>query len=141
MKSIRSFRRYDTIDLKAKYLVKEEKNGWEECTINKVSRKGIGIVFHTDEAINVSSTLYLKIFTSKELECFAVKGILKWIEKEENDFVGGIELTDSLSEGEWIQLVFFIPTPYEIEASKHRLYNPRVTRKPRHHSTARISST
>ena len=134
MNYTRTFRRFDTTNLKANYFAKEGKTSWKECTINKVSRKGIGIIFHTDEKINAGSTLDLKIFISKELEYFTVKGILKWIEERENNFIGGIELTEFLSETEWIQLIFFITTPSEIRTENIGLTTPEDTRENRHQS-------
>ena len=109
-----------------------KKISWKECTINKVSRKGIGITFHTDAKINAGSTLDLKIFVSKELEYFTVKGIVKWIKQKENDFIGGIELNEFLSETEWIQLIFFITTPSEIRTENIGFTPPEDTRENRH---------
>ena len=134
MKYTRTFRRFDTTNLKANYFVKEGEISWKECTINKVSRKGIGITLHTDEKINVGSTLDLKIFISKELEYFTVKGILKWIKQKENNFIGGIELTEFLSETEWIQLIFFITTPSEIRTENIGFATLEDTRENRHQS-------
>ena len=79
----RSFTRYD-VHMKATYFLEERNRGWEDCTITKLSRKGIGIAFHTDEKITVDSILHLKAFTSDENEYFPVTGILKWIEKDKN---------------------------------------------------------
>jgi hypothetical protein len=137
MNYTRTFRRFDTTNLKANYFAKEGKTSWKECTINKVSRKGIGIIFHTDEKINAGSTLDLKIFISKELDYFTVKGILKWIKQNENDFIGGIELTEFLSETEWIQLIFFITTPSEIRTENIGFTTPEDTRENRHQSPPR----
>ena len=134
MKYTRTFRRFDTTNLKANYLVKEGKIVWKECTINKVSRKGIGITLHTDEKITVGTTLDLKIFISKELEYFTVKGIVKWIKQKENNLIGGIELTEFLSETEWIQLIFFITTPSEIRTENIGYTTPEDTREKRHQS-------
>jgi len=89
MKHTRCFTRFDTTNLKAKYFVKEGKKSWKECTINKVSRKGIGITFHTDKELRFGSTLHLKIFISQELEYFTVTGTLKWLTKKENNFMVG----------------------------------------------------
>ena len=58
----------------------------------------MGITFHTDEKIAVDSTLHLKVFTSNEDKFFTVKGVLKWIEKDRNTFIGGIELSEILDE-------------------------------------------
>ena len=102
----RSFNRYDT-HMKATCFQEERKRGWEDCTITKLSRKGMGITFHTDEKIMVDSALHLKLFTSDE-EYFTVKGILKWIEKDRNTFIGGIELLEILDEPKWLQIIYFI---------------------------------
>jgi hypothetical protein len=134
MKYTRNFTRFDTTNLKAKYFLKEGKTRWRECTINKVSRKGIGITFHTDKELRFGSTLHLKIFISQELEYFTVKGILKWLTQKENNFIGGIELTEILSETEWIQLIFFIVNPSENHAENTGSTTPQATRKKRHPS-------
>ena len=130
----RCFTRFDTTNLKAKYFVKEGEISWKECTINKVSRKGLGITFHADEKITIGSTLHLNIFISKESACFTVKGILKWLTQRENNLVGGIELTKVLSETEWIQLIFFIATPSENRMENTGFAPLRATRKKRHPS-------
>ena len=134
MKYTRCFTRFDTTNLKAKYFVKKGKISWKECTINKVSRKGIGTTFHADEKITIGSTLHLKIFISKESEYFTVKGILKWLIQRENNLFGGIELTEVLSETEWIQLIFFIATPSENRMENTGFATPQATRKKRHPS-------
>ena len=61
----RSFTRYDA-HMKATYFLEERNMGWEDCTITKLSRKGMGITFHTEEEIPSDTTLHLKIFTSDE---------------------------------------------------------------------------
>jgi hypothetical protein len=68
----------------------------------------MGITFHTDEKIPVESTLHLRVFTTDENECLIVNGILKWIEKDRNTFIGGIELLEILDEPKWLQLIYFI---------------------------------
>lgn len=112
MKNTRSFVRFDT-HMRARYFLQEKNRGWEECTVFKISRKGMGLKFHTSEKIKVGSTLQLKIVTSKESETIVVKGVLRWIEEEKNDFVGGIELNEILDESKWITLIHFIDKPLE----------------------------
>ena len=73
-------------------LSKGEKQDWENCTIINVSREGMGIVFQTQRKIEVRSTIYLKILWSTKSKPINVKGILKWIKKEEDNFIGGIKL-------------------------------------------------
>ena len=103
----RSFSRYDT-HMKATYFLEERNRGWEDCTITKLSRKGMGVTFHTEEEIPSDATLHLKIFTSDESEYFTVKGDLRWIEKAGRTFMGGLELREILDEPKWLQLIYFI---------------------------------
>ena len=112
--------------------MKEGKIRWKECTIDKISRKGMGVTFHEKEKINIGSMLQLKIFISKKSEYFTVKGIVKWLMQRETNAAGGIELTKVLSETEWIQLIFFIVTPSENYTKNSGLITPRATRKKRH---------
>ena len=85
----RRFSRIDTL-LDARYF-RKDKRGWEKCTIIDFSHKGVGIEFHTSEEINVGSNVHLEIFVPTEFEPVCVEGKLKWIDKKENDFVGGIK--------------------------------------------------
>jgi hypothetical protein len=103
----RSFTRYDT-NMRATYFQEERNCGWEDCTITKFSRKGMGITFHRDVKIPVESTLHLRVFTTDENECLIVNGILKWVEKDRSTFIGGIELLEILDEPKWLQLIYFI---------------------------------
>ena len=118
----RSFNRYDA-HMKATYSQEERNRGWENCTITKLSRKGMGITFHTDEKIMVDSALHLKVFTSDE-EYFTVKGILKWIEKDSNTFIGGIELLEILDEPTWLQLIYFIDDSKDKKVRNIKDYTP-----------------
>ena len=119
----RSFNRYDT-HMKATYFQEERNCGWEDCTITKLSRKGMGITFHTDEKISFDSTLHLKVFTSDENEYFTVKGILTWIEKDRNTFIGGIELLEILDEPKWLQLIYFIEDSKDKKVTTIKDYAP-----------------
>ena len=112
----RCFSRYDT-HMKATYFLEERNMGWEDCTITKLSRKGMGVTFHTEEKIPPDSTIHLKVFTSNENEYFTVKGDLRWIEKAGKTFMGGLELREILDEPKWLQLIYFI----EHEKEKKRV--------------------
>jgi len=90
MEKRRRFSRIDTL-LEARYALKEGERGWGKCTIIDVSRRGMGVEFHTSEEINVGSTVYLEIFVPTEFKPVCVEGKLKWINQRKNDFVGGIE--------------------------------------------------
>jgi hypothetical protein len=119
----RSFTRYDT-HMNAIYYQEEGNCGLEDCTITKFGRKGMGITFHTDEKIPVDSILYLKVFTSDENECFTVKGILKWIKKDRNNFMGGIELLEILDETKSLQLIYFIKNLKDKKVTTLKDYPP-----------------
>ena len=116
----RSFNRFNT-HMKATYYLEERNRGWEDCTITKLSRKGMGITFHTEEQMSPESILHIKIFTSNENEYFTVKGDLRWIEKAEHNFVGGIELREILDEAKWLQLIYFIE-----HSTDKQIKNPRA---------------
>ena len=89
--------RFDT-NLKGRYFIKELGKRWGNCTVFDVSRTGMGIKFHTPETIDVGSTITIEIEVPSELEPMSVKGILRWIKPVDNEFLGGIELTEVLDE-------------------------------------------
>jgi len=84
--------------LKAQYAIKERMGQLEECTIMNVSRKGMGIKFHTDNTISPGSTIHVEIPVPSKSERMKVTGLLKWTGKEGNYIIGGIELTKELDE-------------------------------------------
>ena len=85
-------------NLNGRYCIKELGTSWEQCTIFDVSRKGMGITFHTTETIQLGSTINLEIRVPSEREPMSVKGTLKWIKQENNEYSGGIELIEVLDE-------------------------------------------
>ncbi len=85
-------------NLKGRYFIKEVAKHWGNCTIFDVSRSGIGIRFHTSEKIEVGSTIEVEIEIPSELQPMSVRGILRWIKQADNEFVGGIQLTEVLDE-------------------------------------------
>lgn len=93
----RIFIRFST-NLKARYFIKELGESWGECTVFNVSRKGMGINFHTTEKIESGSTINLKIIITSELEPMDVKGTLRWVKQVEDECICGIELTEVLDE-------------------------------------------
>ena len=89
----RNFIRFST-NLKGRYFTGKTVKNWEECTVLDASRNGMGIRFHTPEEIKIGSTINLETVVPSEIEPLNVKGTLKWIRQESNEFVGGVELTD-----------------------------------------------
>ena len=133
----RSFSRYDT-HMKATYFLEERNRGWEDCTVTKLSRKGMGLTFHTEEAIPPDSTLHLKIFTSNENEYFTVKGDLRWIEKADRTYMGGLELREILDEPKWLQLIYFIE--HEKENKVTTIKDVTKKNKSKHAPPQRVAS-
>ena len=84
--------------------VSKGRSGWIQCTVFNISRTGIGIKFHTSQKIDVGSIIYVEIFPSQESASVFAKGILRWIEKEGDDLVGGVELAQELDEEKWNML-------------------------------------
>jgi len=103
MEERRRFTRFSR-HLKAQYLLEGGKKEWGKCTVIDVSRKGMGIIFHTGERINVDTIIHLEVSVPTALESINVRGMLKWLERRETDFVGGIELTEILSDVKFAKL-------------------------------------
>jgi hypothetical protein len=103
MKTTRRFKRYPT-QREARFFLKENAGGGQECTIITVSRKGMGIIFHTDEKINVGTTIRFDVPVATSLETISVRGMLKWLDQTEVDFIGGVELTQELSDVKFSKL-------------------------------------
>ena len=89
--------------LKARYFLNEARDNWKECTIINISLKGMGIEFN--EAINVESTIHLMIIELRGSEPVTTKGKLRWLKQRENDFIGGIELAETLDEITFAMLI------------------------------------
>jgi len=87
MKERRKFPR-SALPLKAAFF---GPNGWENCTVNEVSRKGMGVLFLTPMGLNAGSIIHLKVLLPSEPKPVTVRGILKWIKNKGDFFIGGIE--------------------------------------------------
>jgi len=98
----RRFGRFVTA-LKARYFLGEMKENWKECTINKISPKGVGVEFNED--IQVGSTIHLMITFPREPKTIMLKGTLKWIEQSKNVFAGGIEFIEMLDDSTFANLI------------------------------------
>ena len=103
MRERRRFIRFET-QLRAQYISQDEEMEWEECTIISMSRKGIGIKFHSNERVYIGSAVRLKIFVPEKVKPAMVEGVLKWTEKRENEFFGGIESDEILDEMKFSKL-------------------------------------
>jgi len=65
--------------------------GWEDCVITEASRRGLSVQFYTREKINAGSIIHLRVVFPSQPHHVEIKGSLKWIEKKEEHFIGGIE--------------------------------------------------
>ena len=103
MENTRRFKRYPT-QRAARFFLKDNAGEGQACTIITVSRKGMGILFHTDEKINVGTPIRFDVPIATSFEAISVRGMLKWLDKTEADFIGGVELTRELSDVKFSKL-------------------------------------
>jgi len=61
-------------NLKAQYFQVGRKKEWGECTVIDLSRKGMGIIFHTDERINLDTIIHLEVSVPTSLEPITLRG-------------------------------------------------------------------
>jgi len=99
----RRFGRFDA-QLEAQYFIREKKGGSGKCTVIDVSRKGVGIKFSKHENINAGSNIHLEVTVPTELEPVSIKGVLKHIKQEGDDFIGNVELNEVLDEDKFGRL-------------------------------------
>jgi len=64
----------------------------------------MGILFHTDEKLSVGTTIRFDVPIATSLQVMSVRGMLKWLDKREADFIGGVELTQALSDVKFSKL-------------------------------------
>ena len=103
MENTRRFIRYP-IQREAQYFLVDGEGKKQECTIIDVCRKGMGIIFHSNEEINVGTTVCLEIPDSMLLETLNVNGELRWSKAIGGEFIGGIELASILSDVQFSEL-------------------------------------
>ena len=77
----------------------------QDCTIIDVSRKGMKIVFPEKIDLGAIICLQLPVAVPGELAAVTINAQLKWIEKRENAFIGGIELTEKLDDEQFEKLL------------------------------------
>jgi Tfp pilus assembly protein PilZ len=73
------------------YSIKGNQRLWKKCTVINFSREGTGILFFTNEAIAIGSTIHLKVDSSEKPKPISIKGTLTWIKKGTEGFIGGIK--------------------------------------------------
>ena len=103
MENTRRYERYPT-QRQARFFLKDNAGEGHKCTITTVSRKGMGIIFHTDETLHPGETIRLEVPVRTAFESISVSGMLKWVDKVDSDFIGGIELTKELNDVKFSKL-------------------------------------
>ena len=93
----RKHKRYPT-QREARYFFEGTTGDGQVCTIVNVSRKGMGIIFHTEEEMSAGTIIRVEVPPTIPPESISVRGILKWVDRMEIDMIGGIELTNELSD-------------------------------------------
>ncbi len=103
MANTRQHKRYQT-HREAHYFLHHTQERGRQCTIINVSRKGMGIIFHTDETLHPGETIRLEVPVRTAFESISVSGMVKWVDKIDSDFIGGIELTKELNDVKFSKL-------------------------------------
>ena len=82
---------------RARFTLKDEKSGWEDCTLLNLNLnlQGVGIRFHTTYDIKVNSIVIVDLSAGGE-ESLSIIGLVRWIKKGEDDLIGGIELIGNI---------------------------------------------
>lgn len=93
----RKYKRYPT-QREAHFYQEDISGSRQLCTIVNISRKGMGIIFHTDVEMNIGAAIRVEVTAPGSAETMNVKGHLRWFDKMEIDIIGGIELVGVLSE-------------------------------------------
>ena len=103
MEDMRRFERFPTQRGGQYFLIKGKGKG-QECTIIDVSRKGLGMIFHSNEEISVGTNIRLEIPDPLTLNTIDVRGELRWSKNIGGEFIGGIELSRVLSDVKFSKL-------------------------------------
>jgi predicted nucleotidyltransferase len=103
MEYTRQYARYPT-HREAYYCLYEKMAEKQECTIINISRNGMGEVFHKNDGINIGAAIRIEIPVSTTLDSISVNGMVKWVDKNESNYVGGIELSKELSDVKFSKL-------------------------------------
>ena len=97
MKYTRKYKRYPT-HREARYFLEDTTKDGQVCSIVNVSRKGMGIIFHTDEEILVGAIIRVEVPITQSSESISVRGTVRWVDRMEIDIIGGLELMNELSD-------------------------------------------
>lgn len=103
MEYTRQYARYP-IRREAFYCLQERMSEKRECTIINISRKGMGVVFHSNADIVSGMPIRIEIPVATALESITVNGMVRWVDKVETNYVGGIELNNELSDVKFSKL-------------------------------------
>ena len=88
-----------TIQKRAKFILKDEKRDWEDCTLLNLNQnfEGVGIRFHTSHDIKINSIVIIDVSVEGENQSLSIAGIVRWIKKGEDCLTGGIELIGNIN--------------------------------------------
>ena len=103
MNNTRQHKRFQT-QREAHFFLHHTQEQGRECTIINVSRKGMGIIFHTDETLHPGAIIRLEVPVTTAFDAISVSGMLKWIDRIDSDFIGGIELSKELNDVKFSKL-------------------------------------
>lgn len=87
------------IHRRATFTLKDEKRGWEDCTILNLNHnlQGMGIRFHTTKDIKINAIVIIDLSAESKNDAISIVGIVRWIKKDEDYLTGGIELIGNIN--------------------------------------------
>ncbi len=89
--------------LNAQYCFKNQL-GFKDCTILNFSPTGASVKFDKNEKVNTGDTVFLEILIPQGFEHMSIKGIIKRIERRENEIIGGVKFNEKLKENIFLKL-------------------------------------
>lgn len=64
----------------------------------------MGVLFYANDGITIGVPIRIEIPVATALESISVNGMVKWVDKTESTYVGGIELSKELSDVKFSKL-------------------------------------
>ena len=119
MEDKRKYKRFPS-QFGARYLEEGEEE-WINCSVVDVSREGMGIEIHMQEAIKIGSILQFEIDIPAKEKQISAMGTLMWIKElrgnTEFNFVGGVKLITIDPEDKW-ELLDYVYEDWSREEEK-----------------------
>jgi hypothetical protein len=85
-------------EIKARYLLKKKNFDYQDCELMNISRTGAKVKLPEYEKLTGVTKIILEVFTSSGFEQISIPGLIKWVVREENGIMCGIEFSKKIDE-------------------------------------------